>query len=97
MAIRHVVLFNFKPGTDEASIRRIIDRLNELPGMIDEIRAWSLREDLGRRDHSSRFALIADFDSMEALIRYLVHPAHVRVVEQALPLVLDLAEHDHET
>lgn len=96
MAIRHVVLFNFKPGTDEAAIRQIIAQLNELPGLIDEIREWSIREDVGKRDYSTRFALIADFDTIDALNRYLVHPAHERVLEMALPLVGDLAEHDHE-
>lgn len=96
MAIRHVVLFNFKPGTDEVSLRQIIDQLNELPCLIDEIREWSIREDVGQRPHSSRFALIADFDTLDAMNRYLTHPAHVRVVEKALPLIGDLAEHDHE-
>ncbi len=97
MPIRHVVLFSFKPDADEAAIGRIIAQLNELPAVIDEIRGWSIREDLGKRDYSSRFALIADFDTMDAMNRYLVHPAHVRVVEQAIPLISALAEHDHET
>ena len=96
MAIRHVVLFDFIPGADEAAVRQIIDQLNDLPGVIDEIRQWSIREDLGKRDHSSRFALIADFDTMDAMNGYLTHPAHVRVVEQAIPLISGLAEHDHE-
>lgn len=97
MAIRHVVLFSFKPGTDAAAIRQIIGQLNELPGVIEEIREWSIREDLGKREYSKQFALIAGFASMDAMRRYLSHPAHVRVVEKALPLVHDLAEHDHET
>lgn len=96
MAIRHVVLFNFKPGTEEATIRQIIGQLNELPGIIGEIRDWLIQEDLGKRDRSSRFALIAGFDNMDSMNRYLAHPAHVRIVEKALPLMGDLAEHDHE-
>lgn len=96
MSIRHVVLFSFKPDTDEAVVRRIIGELNALPGIIDEIRDWSIREDLGKRDHSSRFILTAVFDTMDALNRYLPHPAHMRVVEQAIPLISKLAEHDHE-
>ena len=96
MAIRHVVLFSFKPGTDETVIRQIIGELNELPGVIDGIREWSIREDRGKREYSMRFALIAGFDTMDAMDRYLSHPAHVRVVEKALPLIHDLAEHDHE-
>ncbi len=97
MAIRHVVLFNVIPGADEVALQQIIAELNELPAKIDEIRKWSIRDDLGKRDFSRRFALMADFDSMDAMNRYLMHPEHVRVVEKALPLVCDLAEHDHET
>ncbi len=96
MAIRHVVLFNVIPGADEAALREVIAELNALPGKIDEIRKWSIREDLGKRDFSRRFALIADFDTMDAVGRYMTHPLHVRVVEKAMPLVCDLAEHDHE-
>lgn len=96
MPIRHVVLFNAKPDADEAAIQQVIGQLNALPGRIDEIRQWSIRDDLGRRETSRRFALIAEFDSMDAMNRYLSHPQHVSVVERALPLVCDLAEHDHE-
>ncbi len=97
MAIRHVVLFNFKPETDEAAVGRVIAQLNELPGRIAEIREWSIREDLGKRDYSSRFALIAVFDDMDAVGRYMNHPAHVRVLDTAMRLVRDVVEHDHET
>ncbi|MBA3406403.1 MAG: Dabb family protein [Gemmatimonadaceae bacterium] len=97
MAIRHVVLFSFKPEADEAAVGQVIGQLNELPGRIAEIREWSIREDLGKRDYSSRFALIAVFDDMDALGRYMNHPAHVRVLDTAMRLVRDVVEHDHET
>lgn len=97
MAVRHVVLFNFKPETDEAAVGQVIGQLNELPGRIAEIREWSIREDLGKRDFSSRFALVAVFDDMDALSRYITHPAHLRVLKTAMPMVRDVVEHDHET
>ncbi len=96
MAIRHVVLFGFKPAADPNVIRQLIDELNALPTVIAEIRDWAIKEDVGERDYSTQFALIATFDSMEAVAKYLAHPAHVRVVDKALPLVDHLLEHDHE-
>ncbi len=96
MAIRHVVLFSFKPTADPNVIRQLIDELNALPTVIAEIKDWAIKEDAGQRDYSAQFALIATFDSMEAVAKYLAHPAHVRVVDKALPLVDHLLEHDHE-
>ena len=96
MAIRHVVLFSFKPAADPNVIRQLIDELNALPTVITEIRDWAIKEDVGGSDYSAQFALIATFDSMEAVAKYLAHPAHVRVVDKALPLFDNLLEHDHE-
>ncbi len=95
MSVRHVVLFSFKPATDADLIHRLIDELNALPSVIDEINEWTIVEDVGRRDYAAQFALIASFDSLDAVNRYLAHPAHVRVVEQALPWIDQLLEHDH--
>lgn len=96
MAVRHIVLFDFNREADEASVQEAIERLNRLPEQISEIRAWEIKPDLGFREHSHRYALIADFDSMDAVNRYLEHPVHVRVVARASSLITRLAEHDHE-
>jgi Stress responsive A/B Barrel Domain len=94
MSIRHVVLFEHK-NADEARIRRIIDALNALPAQIDWIREWSITEDLGHRPGSCRFCLIAVFDDMDAMSRYLDHPAHQAAVAIGSDFLDKLAEHDH--
>ena len=88
MSIRHVVLFEHK-NVDEARIRRIID------AQIDWIREWSITEDLGPRPGSCRFRLIAVFDDMDAMSRYLDHPAHQAAVAIGSDFLDKLAEHDH--
>lgn len=94
--IRHVVLFNYAADVTESQVQNIIDELNRLPSLISEIRDWQIAEDQGQRSGSFRFALIAHFEDMAAVERYLNHPEHVRVIEKAGPLLSDLAEHDHE-
>jgi hypothetical protein len=94
VSIRHVVLFEHK-NADAARIQRIIDALNALPAQIDWIREWSITEDLGHRPGSCRFCLIAVFDDMDAMNRYLEHPAHQAAVAIGADVLDKLAEHDH--
>ena len=96
MAVRHVVLFDMSLEADDPKAHEIIGKLNALPLHIDEIKTWTIQTDLGERDASHRYALIADFDSMDAVNAYLEHPEHVRVVDEAAPFITRLAEHDHE-
>lgn len=96
MSIRHVVLFEYDRLVPEERVGGIIAALNALPGQIDWIRDWSITEDLGHRPGSCRFCLIATFDDLEAMNRYLEHPAHVAAVALGEGIVTKLAEHDHE-
>jgi hypothetical protein len=82
-------------NADAARIQRIIDALNALPAQIDWIREWSITEDLGHRPGSCRFCLIAVFDNMDAMNRYLEHPAHQAAVAIGADVLDKLAEHDH--
>ena len=93
--IRHVVLFDYDAAASEDEIAAVIAGLAALPGKIEEIRDWSLTEDLGKRPGSFRYCLIAHFDDMAAMERYLAHPEHEKAVARALPILAKLAEHDH--
>ncbi len=95
MGVRHVVLFSFDTQADDGTVKGIISQLNQLPELIPEIKSWSIHKDVGNREQSFTYALIATFDDMTAVERYLNHPEHVRVVNQALPIMHRLAEHDH--
>lgn len=95
MSIRHVVLFEHKSGHEER-VREIILALNALPAQIDFIRGWSITEDLGKRPGSHRWCLIAYFDDMESMQRYLDHPAHHKAVALGTGILKKLAEHDHQ-
>ncbi|SHE81206.1 Stress responsive A/B Barrel Domain [Kaistia soli DSM 19436] len=95
MTIRHVVLFTYKPETPESVIAEAIGLLNALPKAIPEILDWAIIEDEGKRPGSYRFVLIASFDDLAAVDRYLDHPAHVAAVAFGGPHIAHFAEHDH--
>lgn len=95
MAVKHTVLFSFKEGTDEAVVREAIASLNRLPSVISEVQNWEIAEDLGKREGSFRFALLATFADMDAMERYLKHPEHEGAVAQAAPNLSQVAEHDY--
>jgi hypothetical protein len=95
MTVRHVVLFDFAGDAGEAKVAAIVDGLNALPAKIPEIRDWSLTEDLGHRPGSFRFCLIAHFENMDAVSRYLAHPEHNEAVARGAAILTKLAEHDH--
>lgn len=94
MSIRHVVLFEHRDGHEEL-VRQIIDALNALPRQIDWIRSWAICEDLGKRPGSCRWCLIATFDDINSMQRYLDHPAHRAAVAMGAGILEKLAEHDH--
>lgn len=97
MTVNHTVLFGFNDDVDETRVQQAIAELNRLPELIPEVRTWEIAEDAGKRETSLRFALLATFDDMAAVERYLKHPEHVKVVARALPLLDQLAEHDYIT
>lgn len=95
MAVKHTVLFSFKKGTDEALVQEAVASLNRLPNLIPEVQTWELAEDLGKREGSLRFALLATFADMDAMERYLNHPEHEGAVARAAPHLSQVAEHDY--
>ena len=95
MAVKHTVLFNFKEGTDETVVQEAVVGLSRLPEMIPEVQTWEIAEDLGKRESSLRFALLATFADMDAPERYLKHPEHEGAVARAAPYLSQVAEHDY--
>lgn len=95
MAVKHTVLFSFKEGTNEALVQEAITNLNRLPSIIPEVQKWEIAEDLGKREGSFRFALLATFADMDAMERYLKHPEHEGAVARAVAHLSQVAEHDY--
>lgn len=81
--IRHVVMWNMaaqdaagKAASVEA-IAGVLEPLVHLPG----IRSLTVRANGANIDGNWDAVLVADYDSLEALDHYLVHPEHLAAVE----------------
>jgi hypothetical protein len=99
--ITHVVMWKFKEtaeGVEKAqNLLKAKELLEELTGLIPEIRELQVGLDIVHSPQSYDLALVARFDSMEALERYRDHPEHQRVVRflrtvHAGRVVVDFAE-----
>jgi len=82
--IRHAGLFKWKDGTTPEEVRAVVDGLGGLPGAIPEITGFRFGPDLGLTEGAADFAVVADFASVEDWRLYSKHPAHLRVIEEAI-------------
>ena len=89
--IRHIVLFRFKDQaegrTKEENVAKTRAMLDALPEKIDWIRRTETRVNTdGASPENADLILISDFDSLEDLERYQVHPDHKAVGAFMRPL-----------
>ncbi len=82
--IRHIVMFKLKEFDNEtdkkAAAIKVLERLNELPKTIDLIRKFEAGVDIRKLEWSYDISLVMDFDSMNDLDAYTIHPAHKEFV-----------------
>jgi len=92
--IRHIVMFKFKDEADgrsrDENVRLTMDMLEALPAKIDYIK-YSFVSSYAKGQAADNYdlILISDFESLETLEKYKVHPDHVAVGNFMRPLRLD--------
>ena len=83
--IRHIVMWKFKEtaegNTKEENMRIVKESLFSLVGVIDEIKKMEIGVDLMHTAASMDLALITEFDTLDTLHTYAVHPEHVKVAD----------------
>ena len=82
--ITHIVMWKLKDEaggkTKQENAAEIKRRLEALIGVIDEIKSLRVGININDADEAAYDAcLISEFESMEALARYQVHPEHKKV------------------
>lgn len=88
--LKHIVFFKFKPETTEADKEKLAELLGGLPEVIPQIQGFVFGRDVIRSERSYDFALDSDFESLETMQVYQVHPRHQEVVQHARSICSDI-------
>ena len=94
--LKHIVFFHFKPDAAEEEINDLKKSLEDLKGMIAEIRELEVGRDIVRSERSFDLALVSAFDDLAAMERYQIHPDHQEVVAKVRRLCDKIAAVDYE-
>lgn len=97
--IRHVVAWKLNAPDEQgraAQAAAIQAALAPLPGVIPEIRSFSLGANVAFPDTNWDLCLVADYDDLAGLETYQVHPEHVAATLVVKPLVSERASVDFE-
>ena len=84
----HVALFTWKPGTTDEQVQQLTDPLIALPALIPGIRSFEVGPDAGVSVGNDRYAVVVEFDDVEAYRRYATDPRHREVIEGLLEPML---------
>ena len=83
--IRHVIMWRFAEEFDGLSKETIMDKLTEsfvhLKKTIPQIKYMSVERDIIKSERSFDMIYVTEFESLEDLEIYRVHPEHVKVAQ----------------
>ena len=79
-AVRHVVVFKYRPGTTEAQIREVTDAFRALQTRIPGILAFEhgVNNSPEGKNQGFTHVYLMTFEDAAARDRYLPHPAHAQ-------------------
>jgi hypothetical protein len=89
---RHVVMMRFTPESSPAQRAAITDGLEKLPGLIPELRNYSIGSDARVNEGNFDMVVVADFDDVDGYFVYRDHPDHQAVIQERIrPILADRA------
>lgn len=78
--LKHIVMLKFKKSASDSAITEVEKGLGGLPAVIPEIMKFEFGRDVLRSERSYDFALVSEFENLDKLELYRVHPAHQKVL-----------------
>ena len=82
--IKHIVMWRLKKiegKTKDDIASEIQAEVNKLPSLIKEIKAFEVGINVNPSERASDVVLLSEFESIESLKKYQVHPDHKKLVE----------------
>lgn len=81
---RHVVMFRWAEGVDDAHVAEVARRLDELPSALPAIRTYRHGADARVNEGNFDYVVVADFDSADDYVVYRDHPVHAAVIADVI-------------
>ena len=98
--IKHIVMWKFKEfaqgRTKKENLELVKSMLEELPSKIDFIRAMEVNFNVNDKAGMFDAVLISEFDTLDDVKRYRVHPDHVAISDYVALVKEDRASVDYE-
>ena len=82
--IRHVVMFRWNDGVDEAHVAATTAAFAALPAQIPQIVSYAFWRDLGVASTNFDYAVTGEFASVDDFLAYRDHPAHQALLQSFL-------------
>lgn len=93
--LKHIVMFKLKDPTP-AALAEAKARIEALYGQIPELLRIEVGINIVESPRAYHFALVSEFDSLDALRAYQAHPAHVEMLGWLNPRLDVAAAVDYE-
>lgn len=87
--IKHCVLFRFRSDADPKAIAAIMTRFEQLVGTIPGVMAVHAGNNVSPEglDKGNMHGFVMDIESAALRDAYLIHPEHIAISEDLLPLL----------
>ena len=99
MTVKHIVIWNLNAADDTARDRdaaRIDELLTGLVGTVESIRSLEVVRNVAYPETNGDVAVVAEFDDVEGLDAYVVHPAHQEAAAEIRTLVTGRGAIDYQ-
>lgn len=96
MAIRHIILFQWKPTFTEEIRDEWYAGLDKIADGVPGVLALQYGEDIVKGPNSYDHALIVDFESEDAMQTYSTHPLHEAIKPLSMPNIENMVVVDYE-
>ena len=77
--IMHIVMWRFKEDNKQANMDKLKAMLLALDGVVPELKRVEVGQDVKHLDGNYDMVLVSEFENVEEMQVYKVHPEHVKI------------------